>query len=367
MRRRSRARTRAPSRRATARSRRSCRRAATSDGIAARRRARQPPQADPAAILDRAQQRARVGRPRDVLVCRSSRGASAPHACRVRALAQHETALVVERALRCRTRGTRARGRPANSAACASSVPVPAVSTRLRRVARSTVTMSRWLIIRGSGPRSAVSAISRPSGAMSKSLGARLPRRQREAGAGERVAAAAGRDVADEDVRLAAVGEPVVPEAELGALGDVRLDLRVLALLPALRLHRVGREVRPHPRDERDPLAVGEPLDRGAAGRERREPPRLAAVGRDQVDLRLLVVLALRGERDRIAVGRPLRIAVLVARGEPARLRARTCRRGPSGTARARSRCRCSSMSKRRHRGAGERAVRRERRRARCA
>ena len=132
-------------------------------------------------------------------------------------------------------------------------------------------------------------------------VGCRFPRRQREAGSGERVAAAARGDVADEHVRLAAVGEPMVPEAEFRALGDVRLDLGVLALLLALRLLGVGREIRPHPGDERDPLAVGKPLDRRAAGGERRQPPRFAAVGRDQVDLRLVVVLALRGERDRSA------------------------------------------------------------------
>ena len=109
-------------------------------------------------------------------------------------------------------------------------------------------------------------------------LGFRLPRRQREAGSGERVAAAAGGDVADVDVRLAAVGEPMVPEAEFRALGDVRLDLRVLPLLLALRLLRVGGEIRPHPGHERDPLAVGEPFDRRTAGGERRQPPRFAAV-----------------------------------------------------------------------------------------
>ena len=200
--------------------------------------------------------------------------------------------------------------------------------------------MSRCAIIRGSGPRSAVSASSRPSGAMSKSLGRRFPRRQREAGARQRVAAAAGRHVAHEDVRLAAVGEPMVPEAELRALRDVRLDLRVLALLLALRLLGVGGEIRPHPRDERDPLAVREPFDRGAARRERREAARLAAVRRDQIDLRLVVVLALRGERDQVSGRRPLGIAVLLARGQAARLRGRTCRQGPSGTATApSSRC----------------------------
>ncbi len=120
-------------------------------------------------------------------------------------------------------------------------------------------------------------------------------------------------------MRLAAIGQPVIPEAEFLPLSDVRFHFRVLALLPALRLKRIGREVGPHPRHEGDPLAVGEPFRRGASGGEPGEPLRFAAVGRDQVELRFVVVLALRGERDPLAVGRPFRIAVLVAGGELAR------------------------------------------------
>ena len=175
--------------------------------------------------------------------------------------------------------------------------------------------------MRGSGPRSAVSASSRPSGAMSKSSAFGS-----HGGSARPVPASASRQrpVATSHtmhVRLAAIGEPMVPETELRALGDVRLDLGVLALLLSFRLLRVGPEIGPHPADERNPPAVGKPLDRGTAGGKRGQPARLAAVGRDQIDLRLLVVLALRGERDRVAGGRPSRIAVLVASGEPARLR----------------------------------------------
>ena len=187
----------------------------------------------------------------------------------------------------------------------ASSVPESAVRIRLRFVARSTVTMSRLIHharlgaeIRG---QRELAAIRRDV----EIVGLRLPRRQREAGSGERIATAAGRDVAYEHVRLATIGEPMVPEAEFRALGDVRLDLGVLALLLPFRLLRVGPEIGPHPADERDPPAVGKPLDRGTAGGECRQPARLAAVRRDQIDLRLVVVLALRGERDRVAGGRP--------------------------------------------------------------
>ena len=81
-----------------------------------------------------------------------------------------------------------------------------------------------------------------------------------------------------------------------------------------------------------DAQPVGEP----------RQPRRLAAVGRDQVDLRLLVVLALRGERDPAAVGRPLRIAVLVAGGEPPRAFAAAA---PRESASERATARCGSRS----------------------
>ena len=115
------------------------------------------------------------------------------------------------------------------------------------------------------------------------------------------------------NVRLATIGKPVIPETEFVAFGHVRLDLRILAFLPALRLQRIGRKVRPHPRDEGDPSSIGEPFGRGAPGCNVSESLRFTAVRRDQIELGLVVVLALRRERDPFAVGRPLGIAVLVA------------------------------------------------------
>ena len=101
----------------------------------------------------------------------------------------------------------------------------------------------------------------------------------------------------------------------------------------------------------------------------RREPPRLAAVRRDHVDLRLVVVLALGGERDPLAVGRPLRIAVLVAGREAARLDARrfAAPRMPVGNSHSSVVASLVSMSNAVTGGAGDAAVRRERRRCRCA
>ena len=158
----------------------------------------------------------------------------------------------------------------------------------------------------------------------------RLPRRQRELKSRQQVLAMPGAHVAGEDVRLAAVGHPVIPVARRRALGHVRLDLGVLALLQALALRGIGRQVRPHPGHERDALAVRKPLDGGRTRRDLRDAFRLAAVRGDPVDLRLGVVAALGGERDPLAVGRPARLAVLVAGGQPPRARDRAaspCRR----------------------------------------
>ena len=69
----------------------------------------------------------------------------------------------------------------------------------------------------------------------------RLPRLKRDTGARQRVAHAAGRDLTDEHVRLPPVGQPVIPEAILGAFGQMRFDLRFIAFLHPLALERFGR------------------------------------------------------------------------------------------------------------------------------
>src|SRR5439155_6729250 len=120
-------------------------------------------------------------------------------------------------------------------------------------------------------------------------------------------------------MRYAPVSQPVIPEAVLAALRKMRLDLRLLALLAPLGLRPVGFEIRPNPRDEGDAPAVGEPPQAERAGGDRGQPARFAAVRSDQIHLRFLVVLALGRERDPLAVRRPARFAVLVARREPAR------------------------------------------------
>jgi hypothetical protein len=68
-------------------------------------------------------------------------------------------------------------------------------------------------------------------------------------------------------------------------LDHVRLDLVVLPRPVALREALQPLLLGPYPRQERDALRVGKPLDRESAGGDVGEPARLAAVGRDEVDL----------------------------------------------------------------------------------
>src|SRR5262249_35060141 len=100
---------------------------------------------------------------------------------------------------------------------------------------------------------------------------------------------------------------------------QVRLDLRLLALLCPFRLLLVAGEVGPDPRNEGNALAVGKPAQSLGAGGDRRQPPRFAAVRSNHIHLRLLVVLALGGERDPFAIRRPAWLAVLVPGGQPLR------------------------------------------------
>ena len=161
----------------------------------------------------------------------------------------------------------------------------------------------------------------------------RLPWLQRERGAGEQVTRATGGDIRSEHMGLATVGEPVVPESVLAALREMSRDFDFLALLPALRLRLIGLQIRPDPRDEGDAPAIGKPAQARCTSRNRRQSARFASIRRDQVHLRLFVVLALRRESDPLAVGRPHRIAVLVATREAPRLAAIGGKKPQLGTA----------------------------------
>src|SRR4029079_17541456 len=94
------------------------------------------------------------------------------------------------------------------------------------------------------------------------------------------------------------------------------------------------------PRDEGDAPRVRKPLDSEGAGRDRGDAPRLAAVGRHHVDLRLLVVFRsvaatpLGEEGDPFPVGRPTRLAVLFTGGSQAARLAAERREDPETRAR---------------------------------
>ena len=108
-----------------------------------------------------------------------------------------------------------------------------------------------------------------------------------------------------------------VPEPVLRLAGDVGAFLAVLEFLVSFGLRLRAARVGPDPGDEGDALAVGEPLEGVDAGREVADPPRFAAVGRDDVELRRLVLaaflLAPRDERNALAARRPRGVAILVA------------------------------------------------------
>src|SRR5204863_3511792 len=130
---------------------------------------------------------------------------------------------------------------------------------------------------------------------------------------------AAARDVEHVQVRDAAHRQVAVPEAVLRLRGDVAALLALVPLLPALGLRLRALELGPDPGDEGDPRAVCEPLERLDPGCEVADATRLAAVGRDQVELGSLVLapflLALGDEGDRTALGRPGGLPVLLAAG----------------------------------------------------
>src|SRR6185503_20906591 len=108
----------------------------------------------------------------------------------------------------------------------------------------------------------------------------------------------------------------------------LRRDVRALLplgerLVPPV-LRGAPLRVRPHPRDERDAAPVRHPLEAVDARTEVALPLRLAARGRDHIELRLAVlaprVVALGEEGDAVALRGPGGMRILVAvMGEAAR------------------------------------------------
>jgi len=106
----------------------------------------------------------------------------------------------------------------------------------------------------------------------------------------EKVRDALARHVDHEQARYAAVREPMVPVSVGLVLHHVRLDLGFLAFLVARLECLVADGLGPHPRDERHPARVREPLDARYAGGHLRDPARFAPVGRDEPELWLVVL-----------------------------------------------------------------------------
>ena len=144
---------------------------------------------------------------------------------------------------------------------------------------------------------------------------------QFERAAFEQVTHAAGGHVQHMKVGHAAHRQVVVPKAVLGLAGGVAGFLAVLEFLEAFGLRLAALGVGPDPGDEGDALAVGEPLEGFDAGREVAAAARLAAIGRNHIELRRFVLLALLlafgNEGDAVAFRRPRGLAVFARRSQP--------------------------------------------------
>ena len=138
-------------------------------------------------------------------------------------------------------------------------------------------------------------------------------------GAFEEVAHLAAVEVDDMQVRHAAHRQRMVPEAVEAFLGDVGRVLAILLGLVALNLRGLALERGIDPGHEGHAPAVREPLEGLDAEGHLRHAARLAAVGRDHVQLRGLVLVALlvaaRDEGHEVALRAPARLAVLLAGG----------------------------------------------------
>ena len=176
----------------------------------------------------------------------------------------------------------------------------------------------------------------------------------------EHVARAATGQLHHVQLRHAAHRQRVVPVAVQRFAGGVAGFLAVLEFLQALGLCGLALGIGPHPGHEGDAFAVRKPAKAFDAGGHRADAPRFAAVGRDHVELRLLVLVpllfALGDEAHRVAARAERRLAVLVA---ALRQRARLAAEGRQQP----DRCLALVVGHRvaRHRHRGQRAVGRER------
>ena len=111
------------------------------------------------------------------------------------------------------------------------------------------------------------------------------------------------------NMRLTIVDE-MIPVGKRRAVPGFGLNFAVFAFLLALALVRPEREIHPDPANKCDLPAIGKPFRRVRAGRHTSHASRLATVDRDHIDLRLLVVAALRDKSNTAAIRRKHRRAV---------------------------------------------------------
>ena len=116
--------------------------------------------------------------------------------------------------------------------------------------------------------------------------------RQLEGFAFEQAAHTAVAGVEKPELLPPALRDVVVPVAVVSLVGDVGGVFPGLVGLVRGSLRRSAFRVGPGPGGEHDPLAVGQPFERFNARRKVAGTPRFAAVGRQQVQLRGVVLLA---------------------------------------------------------------------------
>ena len=135
--------------------------------------------------------------------------------------------------------------------------------------------------------------------------------------AGQQVGDAPACHVQQQQVQNAAHRHVVVPIAVEGFAGGVAGFFAILPGLVLAVLRGSGLQTRPDPGREDDALAVGQPLEGLDAGAELADAHGLAAVGRNEVKLRrvilLAALLALGDECDALTLWRPRGLPVFGA------------------------------------------------------
>ncbi len=149
----------------------------------------------------------------------------------------------------------------------------------------------------------------------------------------EQVGAGAGVHIHPQQMHHTPHRQVLVPVAVVAIAGGIAAfapfaEFRVLALL---RFHTL--ESGPHPGEADHVPAVRHPLECFHPGGDVADPPRLAAIGRDDIELGRFIhlpgVFTLADKGDAVAPGRPCGLAILVAAGRQRSRRAAQGREQP--------------------------------------